>query len=185
VIHAYVFMTNHVHLLMTPQTQTGISKVMQSLGRRYVQYFNYTYKRTGTLWEGRYKATIIDSDTYLLTCYRYIELNPVRANMVALPDDYFWSSYKFNALSKTDKLVTPHELYLQLGNSMVKRQAAYRALFKVQIASGTLGEIRDATNKAWALGGKQFQIDIESLLDRQTQPLPKGGVRRRKASESV
>jgi putative transposase len=94
VIHAYVLMTNHVHLLITPEHEGSIGKALQSVGRRYVQYFNYTYQRTGTLWEGRYKATLIDSESYLLTCYRYIELNPVRADMVPHPRDYLWSSYR-------------------------------------------------------------------------------------------
>jgi len=96
-LHAYVLMTNHVHLLMTPNTEDGIGKVMQSVGRYYVQYFNYQYRRTGTLWEGRYKATLLDSESYLLTCYRYIELNPVRAAMIEHPSQYRWSSYHFNA----------------------------------------------------------------------------------------
>ena len=106
-VHAYVLMTNHVHLLMTPQTECGLAKVMQSVGRRYVQYFNWNYKRTGTLWEGRYKATLIDTKRYLLTCYRYIELNPVRANMVTQPEAYRWSSFRFNAHVIPDDLVTP------------------------------------------------------------------------------
>ena len=96
-LHAYVLMTNHVHLLLTPRDELGISRVMQSVGRRYVQYINYTYRRSGTLWEGRHKASLIDADRYLLACYRYIELNPVRANMVVDPADYRWSSYRVNA----------------------------------------------------------------------------------------
>jgi putative transposase len=108
-IHAYVLMTNHVHLLITPHTETGIGKTLQSIGRYYVQYFNHCYKRTGTLWEGRYKATLIDSEGYLLTCMRYIELNPVRANnMVNHPSDYPWSSYRSNALGQEDAFVTPN-----------------------------------------------------------------------------
>jgi putative transposase len=120
-IHAYVFMTNHVHLLMTPQTEDGIGKVMQSVGRRYVQYFNFTYGRTGTLWEGRYKATLIDTERYLLTCYRYIELNPVRAGLVAGPGEYPWSSYGANALGRYDPLVTLHGQYLGLGTDPATR----------------------------------------------------------------
>ena len=116
-LHAYVLMTNHVHLLMTPHAEDSIGKVMQSLGRYYVQYFNCRYRRTGTLWEGRYKATLLDSDTYLLTCSRYIELNPVRAAMVEAPSDYPWSSYSCNAMGKITSLITPHELYLELGST--------------------------------------------------------------------
>jgi putative transposase len=104
-IHAYILMTNHVHLLMTPETVTGISKTMQSLGRSYVQYFNWRYQRTGTLWEGRYKASVLDTECYLLTCYRYIEMNPVRAGMVDHPQDYRWSSHACNAAGHTDPLV--------------------------------------------------------------------------------
>ena len=106
VIHAYVLMTNHVHLLITPTRKVGIGKVMQSLGRYYVQYFNYVYNRTGTLWEGRYKATLLNSEDYLLTCMRYIELNPVRAGMVDHPAAYPYSSYAANARGATDPLVT-------------------------------------------------------------------------------
>ena len=116
-IHAYVMMTNHVHLLITPITETGISKVMQSLGRRYVQHVNFKYRRTGTLWEGRYRATLLDSERYLLSCQRYIELNPVRAGMVKHPGEYPWSSYRCNALGEPDELVSAHELLRRLGEN--------------------------------------------------------------------
>ena len=107
-VHAYVLMTNHVHLLITPHKENGISKAMQMLGRYYVQYFNYSYERTGTLWEGRYKASLIDSNSYALICYRYIELNPVRADMVDHPSEYPWSSYRHNALGEKNELVIHH-----------------------------------------------------------------------------
>jgi putative transposase len=178
-IHAYAFMTNHVHLLMTPSSEDGIGKVMQSVGRRYVQYFNRTYRRTGTLWEGRYRATLIDSEQYLLACYRYVELNPVRAGLVARPEDYPWSSYRANALGATDALVTPHERYGALGAEAVTRQAAYRALFENALNESTLRSIRETTNKAWALGDVRFREGIERLLHRRTEPLPRGGNRRR------
>lgn len=125
-IHAYFLMTNHVHFVMTPQ----LAKVLQSVGRRYVQYFNTTYHRTGTLWEGRHKATVIDTERYLLTCYRYTELNPVGANMVTHPSEYRWSSYAANALGNLNPLLTPHNLYQALGSSIEQRQAAYRGLFR-------------------------------------------------------
>ena len=118
IIHAYVLMTNHVHLLITPQTEEGLGKVMQMLGRYYVQYYNFTYQRTGTLWEGRYRATLIDSEAYLLTCMRYIELNPVRAGMVAHPSEYPWSSYRCNALGQANILVLPHVEYVRLARQM-------------------------------------------------------------------
>lgn len=178
VIHAYVFMTNHVHFLMTPQTETGISKVMQSVGRRYVQYFNSTYRRSGTLWEGRYKAALVETERYLLTCYRYIELNPVRANMVKQPSDYRWSSYRCNAHGHNDKLVTPHPLYMGLAATDPDRYEAYRYLFRTHMDEDTLQEIRDATNKAWALGSERFHAEMEMLLNRQTRPIPRGGDRR-------
>lgn len=173
-IHAYVLMANHVHLLMTPRFEDGISKTMQSLGRRYVQYFNYTQKRTGTLWEGRYKSTLIDSENYLLICSRYIELNPVRAGMVARPSDYPWSSYACNAAGKPDKLITHHPLYLALGQNPDQRQEAYRALFKVHLSEARLDEIRDATNKGWVLGGERFKEEIAAALNRRIAPLAKG-----------
>ena len=116
-IHAFVLMTNHVHLLVTPGNEKGASHLMQAQGRKYVQYFNHTYDRTGILWEGRYKSTPVDSESCLLTVYRYIELNPVRADMVSHASDYPWSSYRHNALGKEIPLITPHVEYLPLGNS--------------------------------------------------------------------
>lgn len=180
-IHAYVFMTNHVHLIMTPERENSIAKVLQSVGRRYVQYFDFAYQRTGTLWEGRYKATLIDTERYLLTCYRYIELNPVRANMVTHPSAYRWSSYRANALGQHDPLLTPHAEYLALGSRHDERQAAYRTLFEVHLDDMTLAEIREATQKAWVLGNDRFKDDIERLLQRRTRPLPRGGDQRRVA----
>jgi putative transposase len=179
-LHAYVLMTNHVHLLMTPQTEDGISKVMQSVGRYYVQYFNHQYKRTGTLWEGRYKATLIDSEAYLLICSRYIELNPVRADMVNAPESYPWSSYACNALGKTNALLKPHELYLALGLSTDERCEAYKGLFDSHIESIQLDEIRESTNKSWVLGSSKFKERIEELTARQAQPRGRGGDRKSK-----
>jgi putative transposase len=178
-IHSYVLMTNHLHLLTTPYTDQGIAKMVQMLGRYYVQYFNYSYKRSGTLWEGRYKATLVDSENYLLTCYRYIELNPVRARgMVNHPGDYPWSSYRYNALGEDDSLVVPHEEYLRLGKTLAERQAAYNALFNIRIGGEKLEEIRQATNKGWVLGGSDFKERIERQLNRQVSPKARGGDRR-------
>ena len=177
-VHAYVLMTNHVHLLVTPYREDGISKLMQSLGRKYVQYFNYQYGRSGTLWEGRYKSTLLDSERYLLTCYRYIELNPVRAGMVEHPSQYPWSSYGVNAKGKTSDSVVPHELYLRLGATNKARRQAYRELFKVHIGSERLMEIREATNKAWVLGNDRFKQEIEAMTERQVSPRARGGDRR-------
>jgi putative transposase len=177
-IHAYVFMTNHIHLLLTPDTVESIAKTMQSVGRRYVQYFNTTYQRTGTLWEGRYKATLIDTEAYLFTCYRYIELNPVRANMVSHPGEYRWSSYHANALGTYDRLVQPHHQYLSLDNHATIRPAAYRKLFRTRIDEKRFDEIRQATQKGWVLGSDHFKDKIEQILQRRARPLPRGGDRR-------
>jgi len=178
-LHAYVLMTNHVHLLLTPHTEQGIGKALQMIGRYYVQYFNYTYQRTGTLWEGRYKATLIDSEHYLLTCYRYIELNPVRAqNMAKHPAEYPWSSYRCNALGQVDVNMVPHAEYLQLGNTLENRLASYQALFEAQISETALEEIREATNKSWVLGSSSFKERIAKQLNRRVAPLAKGGDRR-------
>ncbi len=141
-LHAYVLMSNHVHLLITPWSDDGISRVMQSLGRKYVQYFNYRYGRTGTLWEGRYKATLLDSEQYLLTGYRYIELNPVRAGMVNSPSNYTWSSHKHNAHGKQDPLITAHPLYTALGKAAEDQQKAYQDLFKSYFARTGVFKIR-------------------------------------------
>ena len=170
-------MTNHVHLLLTPNTSSSIAKVMQSVGRRYVQYVNYSYRRTGTLWEGRYKATLIDSEHYLLTCSRYIELNPVRAGIVAYPGDYPWSSYRAHADGHSDTLLQDHPLYLALGHTRSACQEAYRALFKLQLDTATVNLIRESTNKAWALGSERFREEIEAALQRRTRPLARGGAR--------
>lgn len=177
-LHAYVLMTNHVHLLITPRGEQSLSKALQMIGRYYVQYFNHAYQRTGTLWEGRYKATLIDSERYLLTCYRYIELNPVRANMVDHPVDYPWSSYRCNAAGKLDGAVTPHLEYQRLGRTLEERQSAYRALFKVHISERALNDIREATNKAWILGSSHFKERIEKQLGRHVEPKAKGGDRK-------
>ncbi|HHH38924.1 MAG TPA: transposase [Sedimenticola sp.] len=179
-VHAYVCMTNHVHMLMTPEAGDAISQVMQSLGRRYVQYFNYRYRRTGTLWEGRYRATVIDAEPYLLICHRYIELNPVRAGIVAHPAEYPWSSYGHNGRGQPDALLTEHPLYRSLARDRHARQAAYRALFDARIPETTLAALREATNKAWALGNDRFRSRIETLLNRQAAPKPRGGDRRSK-----
>jgi len=179
-LHAYVLMTNHVHLLITPSTKDGIGKVMQLLGRYYVQYFNYQYRRTGTLWEGRYRATLLDSERYLLTCSRYIELNPVRAAMVQFPEEYPWSSYHGNALGKEDILLTGHSVYQALGKGTLERCKNYKALFEYQIGEKIIDEIREATNKAWVLGNDKFKEQIELLANRQCSPKPKGGDRRSK-----
>ena len=135
-IYAWVFMTNHVHLLVTPETRDGVSKMMQTLGRHYVRYFNFTYRRTGTLWEGRFKSCVVDVENYLLICQRYIELNPVRAGIVESPADYKWSSYTANGLGHKIKLQTPHLTYSELGSTIFERAKQYRALFVEAYSAG-------------------------------------------------
>jgi putative transposase len=171
-------MTIHVHLLMTPYSDNGISKVMQYIGRYYVQYFNHQYQRTGTLWEGRYKATLLDSENYLLTCSRYIELNPVRAGMVNDPAEYPWSSYHFNALGIENHLLKPHSVYKELGVDEVTCRTQYLALFSHPIPKADMEIIRTATNKAWVLGNDRFKAKVEKILNRQVQQKPRGGDRR-------
>lgn len=177
-VHAYVLMTNHVHLLLTPQAEQSIPKAMQMLGRYYVQYYNYCYRRTGTLWEGRYKATLIDSEAYLLTCMRYIELNAVRAGMVAHPSAYPWSSYHHNALGQPKAFVTPHSEYRYLGKTEPERQAAYRQLFKHHLPEKRIAEIREATNKAWVLGNDRFKKRVQKQLERRVEAKARGGDRK-------
>jgi putative transposase len=154
---------------MTPMVDHGISQLMQALGRRYVVYINNTYKRTGTLWEGRYKSSLIDSDRYLLTCMRYIELNPIRANMVNHPGEYKWSSYPANAQGEKDPLIENHPLYVELGSSSEGRQAAYRELFRHHLDNDTVHEIRDALNHEIVLGRSYFKDKIEEITKRQTR----------------
>jgi len=179
-IHAYVLMTNHVHLLMTPATQTGVSQLMQSLGHYYVRYINKTYNRSGTLWEGRYKSTLVDSEKYFLLVSRYIELNPVRADMVVHPAEYPWSSYQGNALGETIELLSDHSCYTALGEDAESRNIAYRALFKAHISELNLTEIREATNKAWVLGNDRFKEQIEQKTGRRSSPQVRGGDRKSK-----
>ncbi len=168
-IHAYVLMTNHVHILVTPFNDVGISLMMQSLGRRYVKYINHTYHRTGTLWEGRYKASLVDSERYLLTCMQYIESNPVRASMVEHPGDYKWSSYIDNAYGRLSFNLNPHPLYLSLGNSSEQRREAYRELFSVILGKESLHEIRDSLNHELVLGRSYFKDKIEEMTKRQVR----------------
>jgi putative transposase len=166
-IHAYVLMTNHVHLLVIQASEDGLSRLMRYLGSRYV---NFVYRRRGTLWEGRYKSSLVDQEQYLLTCYRYIELNPVRANMVEQPQDYRWSSYASHALGKPDDLIDDHPLYLALGNTEETRREAYRALYRYQLDDAELTEIRASLNKGLAVGAERFKDQIEAAVERSVRP---------------
>ena len=177
-IHAYVFMTNHVHLLVTPPSARAVASLMQAVGRRYVRWLNDRRNRSGTLWEGRFKSSLIDSERYLLTCSRYIELNPVRAGMVPSPSRYKWSSHHHNARGENDELVTPHAVYRDLGSSAAKQQAAYRGLFRSAIPSTALDEIRRGNANGGVVGGDAFREWVEALIDRPTVRMTHGGDRR-------
>lgn len=166
-IHAYVLMTNHVHLLLTPETAESAGKMMKRLGQRYVQYVNRTYRRSGTLWEGRFRSCLAQEEDYLFYCHRYIELNPVRACMVSHPAEYPWSSYRINAQGEQSGLITPHHLYTSLGRDTLSRQTAYRELFRYQLDPGLVDEIRKATNGNFVLGGSRFQEQITKVLGRR------------------
>jgi len=172
--HAYVLMTNHVHLLMTPRTVEGVSRVMQSLGRRYVQYVNRTYRRCGTLWESRHKASLVDAEQYLFACHRYIEWNPVAAGMVNHPGDYRWSSFACNAWGRRDGLVCPHALYLALAENESSRESRYRELFASQLSKEQLHEIRTALDFSMPLGNDRFREQIERALGRSVGQAKRG-----------
>ena len=177
-VHAYVLMTNHVHLLMTPAASGRVSRVMQSLGRRYVRYVNDRYRRTGTLWEGRYKSSLVDRETWLLHCYRYIELNPVRARMTADPVDYAWSSHACNAFGRDDPLIHPHPAYLSMGSTDDERHSAYRALAMETLSQDHLQAIRAHLQRQHALGSDRFRIAIERQLSRRAGPAKIGRPRK-------
>jgi len=166
-IHAYVLMTNHVHLLMTPLAKDSISLLMQSIGRRYVQYINKSYRRTGTLWESRHKASLVDVERYLLSCYRYIEMNPVNANMVNHPSVYKWSSYMHNAEGEPDRLITPHETYNRLGPTTKTRLAAYSSLFDIALDNTDKQVICNAVRFSMPTGDSEFKQKIEHALNRK------------------
>ncbi len=183
-VHAYVLMTNHVHLLVTPETRASISRMMQYVGRRYVPYVNRVYGRSGTLWEGRFKGAPIDGEAYLLACSRYIELNPVRAGMVARPADYRWSSYRANALGEVDRLLSPHPVFLALAGEPVARCGAYRALFRGQVDDRQLDGIRSTLQTGTPLGGDRFRARIERTLKVKVGHDRRGRPRARPAAES-
>ncbi|WP_081087038.1 transposase [Pseudomonas palleroniana] len=166
-IHALCLMTNHVHLLLTPTCCAGAGLLMKGLGQRYVQYVNRTYQRTGTLWEGRFRSCLVQQDNYVLACYRYIEMNPVRAGMVAHPGDYRWTSYRANAQCEPSSFLSPHAVYRELGSSAVQRAESYRYLFKDRLSAGSIEQIRSATNGNYVLGDQKFAAEIEQALGKR------------------
>jgi putative transposase len=166
-IHAWCLMTNHAHLLLTPTKPESAAMLMKGLGQRYVQYFNRKYRRSGTLWEGRFRSCLMREESYVLACYRYIELNPVRAGMVEHSAEYRWSSYRVNAQTEQSRLVRPHYLYQTLGTSGGSRADAYRELFRHQLDAGLVDQIRSATNGNYALGSSRFTAEVEDTLEQR------------------
>ena len=166
-VHAYCLMTNHVHLLLTPQYEDSAGLLMKHLGQRYVQYINRTYRRSGTLWEGRFRSCLTQNEEYLLACYQYIELNPVRAQMVEHPAEYPWSSYRCNGQGEGSDLITPHGEYRRLGVCEVSRCEHYRGLFSAHLEPDILDEIRLSTNGNFVLGNDRFKKEIANMLNRR------------------
>ncbi|MBT9438503.1 MAG: transposase [Desulfobacterales bacterium] len=178
-VHAYVLMTNHVHLFLTPADADSAGMLMKRLGQRYVQYVNRTYQRSGTLWEGRFRSCIAQQEEYLLACQRYIELNPVRAGIVAHPGEYRWSSYGYNGQGERSDLLSHHSVYQGLGRTSEERQAAYRELFRHELEPGVVDQIRQATNGNFALGNQRFKEEIAAMLGRRVTPGKAGRPRKK------
>ena len=166
-VHAYVLMDNHFHLLATPATAEALPLMMQAVGRSYVRYFNQRHARSGTLWEGRYRSTLIETERYLLACMVYIDLNPVRAGMVAQPGAWQWSSHAHYLGQRIDKLVTPHALYWALGNTPFAREAAYAGLVQAGIGSGDQAALTDAALSGWAWGDTEFVAELQKKSPRR------------------
>ena len=177
-LHAYVQMTNHVHLLLTPPESGAVSQLMISLGRRYVHYINKTYRRTGTLWDSRYKSSLVQEDRYLLLCQRYIELNPVRAAMVDDPAHYRWSSYRANGLGQVDSLLTHHAVYSNLGENEADRLETYRSLFRPELDAEAIGDLRMALDQGQPLGDSRFIDQIEQVAGCRREVRPRGQPRK-------
>ena len=173
-LHAYTLMSNHVHLLITPEHEDSVPRIMQHVGRRYVLYINRKYSRSGTLWEGRYKCSLVDADNYLLMCYRYIEMNPVEAGMVKNPADYEWSSHRCNAVGKSSPLVTPHRIYLALGATRADRLRRYRELFKQAHRPADREAIEQCLDANYPLGNAVFCRGLSARLEREIGHARKG-----------
>lgn len=184
-VHAYVLMTNHIHLLLTPDNSMSIARLFQSLGRHYVAYINETYNRRGSLWDGRYKSTLIQSQIYLLTCQRYIEMNPVRAGMVDHPAKYRWSSYGINALGVSNPIVSPHVEYRSLGNSLTDCQTKYQSLFVQPLGADELEMVRSALQSGTPMGNEKFRSQIEAACGRKTGFFNRGRPKKNTAAGSM
>lgn len=173
-VHAYVLMSNHFHLLATPETQDGLPQMMQAVGRRYVRYFNDAQGRTGTLWEGRYKSTLIQTDRYLMACMAYIDLNPVRGGLVAQARDYPWSSHGHYIGQQAGRLIIPHALYWELGNTPFAREAAYAELVNTGVSVDQQQALTKATLSGWALGEADFVNDLQKKTERRVHKVGAG-----------
>lgn len=184
-LHAYCLMTNHVHLLLTPLHPSSCGSLMKHLGQLHSQYVNRTYERTGSLWEGRFRSCLVQSEEYLLACHRYIELNPVRAGMVEHPRQYPWSSYRVNAEGETSGLVVQHQEYLRLGRRIGDRCRAYRALFDPIPGHDRFDDIRQATNGNFALGNEAFRRKMAATLGRRVEPARAGRPARHSDGEGM
>ena len=183
-VHAYVLMTNHVHLLISSSMPAGPGSLMKALGQRYVQYINRRYRRGGTLWEGRFRSCPVQEEAYLMACQRYIELNPVRAGMIRQPADYLWSSYRVNAMGEESTLIKPHPLYRALGRSAAERRKAYRQLFRRELEPDVVDAIRSATNGNYALGNEQFARQIGQALGQRATRGKAGRPRKERDAEA-
>ena len=177
-IHAYVLMPNHVHLLATPAAHESLGKLMQALGRRYVRWFNDRHRRSGTLWEGRYRSTVVETDRYLLACMRYIEMNPVRAGLVNEPRSYRWSSHAHHLGLRVDPLVKEHPVYWSLGNTPFERQVAYGRVFEHGAEAAEVQAIRYATHHGWVLGQDDFKATVARNVGRRAAPTRPGRPRK-------
>jgi putative transposase len=173
-VHAYVLMSNHFHLLATPETAEGIPQMMQAVGRRYVRFFNRRQARTGTLWEGRYRSTVIQAERYLLACTVYIDLNPVRAGMVDSPESYPWSSHGHYVSGRADRLVTPHPTWWELGNTPFAREAAYRDMVHAGLSSAEQQALTDSALRGWALGDGAYVADLQRRTERRVSKAKAG-----------
>jgi putative transposase len=184
-IHAYALMPSAVQLLVTPRQEASLPKAMQAVGRRYVAHFNRRYGRRGTLWEGRYRATVIEGARYFLLCSRYLELNPTRANLVASPEAYRWTSYAHHVGLTLDPLITDHPLYWELGNTPFERQRVYKELCEQPLDERAVGELHQATVKGWVLGSPTFREWCAQQANRRVSPLPRGRPRKNRDLPAV
>lgn len=173
-IYAYCLMTNHAHLLVEPSQNEGLGKMIQSLGRKYVQYINQTHQRSGTLWEGRFKSSLVSKDEYLLACARYIELNPIRAKIVKYPADYPWSSFNFKAEGKQDQLLDEDPVYETFGKTSQEKQLNYKEWVRKSTPEEELNLLRHVTQKGGIFGNKEFFNRITELLGRKVILRPRG-----------